>query len=798
MKAFMEELAESVCILDKQDQIVFVNRALVKHLGYSVDAREREVVRGNIRFEGIGNIREIKAIDRNGEMRRGEILFCQNDYVENDYQYGIVSWKDAIDYHKKLNILVSFLDGCGEEIAIKDREGRYVFINKMYGERLGKSANEVVGKTDRDFWGRDECEGIWNNDDYVRRTKNRCVIEEEHPQKGDVAYYQKTKFPILDEEGEVAYVGTSMKNITVLKKMDHQVKDANLKLHHIEARTIVGAESYPGEGMVVKAQIRSILRDYFKTNFFNIWRYSETDEALRPYLEVKRVTMLAQKPIAKPIGKRQVEAYLKGEYNRINEITQLPFWEGVKPQLEASGIRYVVTYPIIYDGEFLGVIYVCEKEYPKEQLIRNSAIDTVCNQIGLIIKNENLCEKLQREFERRQGVEDQLKIFLDISVDLVVAVDRAGYYTKVNGECSKVLGWDEKQILQMNYLDLIHEEDIEQTRELARKCRISGEVELLVNRYRCMDGSYKWLSWNMQYVEKDQLILATAKDITYEILLREREKVAEKAIQLEVLKNEFFANLSHEFKTPLTMIMSAVQMISRHMVKENTERAECMEVVKHLGIIKQNSYRLLRLINNLIDVTKIDTGYYTLKCQNYNIVAVVEEIVMSVVCYAKDKAIEVTFDTETEDEVIACDPDKIERILLNLLSNAIKYTPEEGHVDVNILLEQEMVVIQVKDNGVGIPHHKIDFIFDRFMQVDDVLTRHCEGSGIGLSLVKSLVELHEGSIRAESQQGKGSVFEVRLPRQRVENEEEIQQMFTKDLQLRLQTCQIEFADIYNV
>ena len=210
--------------------------------------------------------------------------------------------------------------------------------------------------------------------------------------------------------------------------------------------------------------------------------------------------------------------------------------------------------------------------------------------------------------------------------------------------------------------------------------------------------------------------------------------------------------------------------------------------------IKQNCYRLLRLVNNIIDMNKIDYGYYDIELGNYNIVSVVEDITMSVLEYIKNKGIELIFDTDTEEEIIACDPDKIERIILNLLSNAIKYTRPDGKIIVNINSDKENVYISVKDTGIGMPKQKLNKIFNRYEQIDNKLTKSFNGSGIGLSLVKSLVEMHKGKITVESKENEGSKFTITLPKKRINNEHIKNTNLTKS---RVKKCNIEFSDIYN-
>ena len=191
----------------------------------------------------------------------------------------------------------------------------------------------------------------------------------------------------------------------------------------------------------------------------------------------------------------------------------------------------------------------------------------------------------------------------------------------------------------------------------------------------------------------------------------------------------------------------------------------------------------------------MDTGNEKVKLENENIVSIVEEATLSAVPYAEKGKIEIIFDTVEEEIILACDKEKIKRIILNLLSNAIKFTPKDGKIEVNIGLKDDTVIITVEDTGVGIPKEKCNVIFERFIQVDTSLRRRCEGSGIGLSIVKHMVELHSGEIGVYSEEGKGSIFTVELPI-RVLGDGTLKDRKHLELKDRIDQAKIELSDIY--
>lgn len=214
-------------------------------------------------------------------------------------------------------------------------------------------------------------------------------------------------------------------------------------------------------------------------------------------------------------------------------------------------------------------------------------------------------------------------------------------------------------------------------------------------------------------------------DVTQEVMANNQME--------KILKTheEFFANISHELKTPLNVIFSTVQLFNLYL-KDDSLINNKVKINKYTNIMIQNCYRLSKIINNLIDLSKIELGFLKLNLSNENIINLVEEIVQSVSEYVKSKGLTITFDTDIEEKIIACDPNKIERVILNLISNAIKFSEPGDEIYVNITDKHDTIEIWVKDNGMGIDVKDLDSIFERFKQVDKSFTRKAEGIGMGL------------------------------------------------------------------
>lgn len=262
--------------------------------------------------------------------------------------------------------------------------------------------------------------------------------------------------------------------------------------------------------------------------------------------------------------------------------------------------------------------------------------------------------------------------------------------------------------------------------------------------------------------------------------------------ELENLRMEFFANISHELRTPINIIISALQMMNYSI--EQLEQSVLEDFRRYMNLISQNSLRMLRLVNNLIDTTKINAGHFEYKPTNQDIISFVEDICTSVIDFVERNQLEIIFDTDVEEKLVAFDMDQMERIILNLISNAIKFNQEHGKIEVTICTEDQ-IKISVKDSGLGIPQDKLENIFERFEQVDKKHRREKEGSGIGLALVKSLVEMHEGTIEVISTVGQGSEFIITLPEvlmpEEIENENKASHHIGQGHKV-----DVEFSDIY--
>ncbi|WP_099192496.1 ATP-binding protein [Tepidibacter mesophilus] len=439
-------------------------------------------------------------------------------------------------------------------------------------------------------------------------------------------------------------------------------------------------------------------------------------------------------------------------------------------------------------------IYLTKEKVQKYTLI-SSIIVIIFLVINILFLKYRIKQGIKRLSESEEGYKKLLKLCPD-----GIFVQQKGKMVFVNEATVKILGQDSyKTINDKNFIEFIKEDYRETVQDIINRVENLNintptfEEKVVKSNGKVIDVE---IAMNVITYKGKSAVLTIIRDIS-ERKEREEEKqnILMEKLKYERLKTEFFSNISHEFRTPLNILLGSIQLIDK--VSNDNVYKQNEYYKKYSPIMKQNCYRLLRLINNLIDMTKIDAGFLKMNFENHNIVQVVEDTTMSVVEYIKSKDINIIFDTDIEEKIVMCDADKIERIILNLLSNAIKFTKKDGSIFVNIYDENEVVRISVKDTGIGILKEEQETIFERFRQAHPLLNREREGSGIGLSLVKSIVEEHKGNVYLNSEYGKGSEFIIEIPSNvKIQQEPIVSDEIYSD-EGKVEKINIEFSDIYS-
>lgn len=304
-------------------------------------------------------------------------------------------------------------------------------------------------------------------------------------------------------------------------------------------------------------------------------------------------------------------------------------------------------------------------------------------------------------------------------------------------------------------------------------------------------GEIKELEVSLVKIYDDKKILLF-NDVTKLVKQRDEILKLEKKINDENIKDEFYSNISHELRTPINVIYSALQLNDMYL-----KNCEVTKINRNNNIIRQNCLRLIRTINNFIDSNKLSEGFLEINKRVYNIVDIIENVVLSCNFYMNLRETKLTFDPEYEEIYFYCDKDYIERIMLNILSNSLKYGKFKGNIYVMVRIEnKENIIIEVINDAEAIPEDKRKVIFDKFTKVNTSLNRPSEGSGLGLFLTKGLVELHNGKITINAGIKYGNIFKITFTYDNNIKGEVVLLNNNVEINELQEKIDIEFSDIY--
>lgn len=672
----------------------------------------------------------------NGEINTVEVFV---DKLKSWFQVHISHYKEdefivqLMEVHREEPFLKSLINNLPFSAWAKDKEGRYILVNNHYERDSEFSRDNVRGKTDFELWDEERANQFYKEDEKAISDNGRQSIFEYYFKE---MWYKTHKAAVYDENGEtIGTVGFSI-NIDEGKKIKREINNKD---------------------KFFKTLINSIPDLIFFKDINGVYS-GFNDAILEQYLGGEEKDF---------VGKTDRD--LVRESNLIEDIIA----QDKEVMDEGKAKIYEETLTLI-DGSIR-----------KYETIKSPFYDENNNIVGILGISRDITHRYL--FEKKLMESEERFRQLAENIDGVFYVREGDKITYISPGYEKLFGRKCEELYKnrKDFYSVVHPDDLDMFIK-------RDENQNMDETYRIIgsDGKIKWIWTRSVMVEshdnKGRRFFGISQDIT---AIKEAER------KLEALRTEFFANLSHEFRTPLNLIFSSLQMLELNL-NQKTDN-DISKIKDYAKIIKQNSFRLLRLINNLIDTTKMDAGHVDFYPENYDIVNYVEGICNSVAGFAEEKGIEVIFDTECEEKIIAFDLDKMERIILNLLSNAIKFNSTQGKIEVMVSCKEDKIQISIKDTGIGIPKDKLQDVFERFKQINNRLTKISEGSGIGLSLVKSFVELHGGTIEVSSEVEKGTEFIVTLPDVVLPQNKDVtnSQLVCNS---RVERIRIEFSDIYGI
>jgi PAS domain S-box-containing protein len=435
-----------------------------------------------------------------------------------------------------------------------------------------------------------------------------------------------------------------------------------------------------------------------------------------------------------------------------------------------DGLHAAVGFPVTLRGEVVSIIEFFSREIrePDDQLL--GTLRTVGQQIGMFIDRRRAQEELDRYFT--------------LTIDMLCVAGFDGYFKRVNPSWHKTLGYTDAELLSQPYLNFVHPDDRAATTREAQKTSEGSTILYFENRYRHKDGTYRWLLWAATPYPQQQVVYATARDITdhkaaeetlqqyaadlqrthreledqaarLAQLVKELEVAKRKAEDATEAKSAFLANMSHEIRTPLNAVLGMAALAQKTRLTE--EQRDYIDTIKAAG------EALLGVINDILDFSKIEARRLDLERTPFDVRESVTDAVKVLALRAAEKHLELACHVATDvPETLLGDAGRLRQVLLNVIGNAVKFT-SAGEVVVEVKSEAsgpESVTLHfaVRDTGIGIPAEKQQQIFQAFTQADVSTTRRYGGTGLGLAIAVRLVELMQGRMAVESEIGRGSTF----------------------------------------
>ncbi len=476
----------------------------------------------------------------------------------------------------------------------------------------------------------------------------------------------------------------------------------------------------------------------------------------------------------------------------IRDIKKEPLFNN--PLMLEEGVRSLIAVPLLANSRIIGILYIDDFKPRSFTANEISFLSLLGTQATFAIEKHQILKELKDNTDSLLETKDYLKNVLMDSADMIITTDTLGRIVEFNRGAERTLGYKVDEVIGRPASELYY--NMDERNKILGKMDKDGGVSNYETQLAAKDGRVVDISLSISHLHNSAgKVIGTvgiSKDITDEKKIRQEidkkgrelkevnerleERILERTLELEHankglersnrVKNQFIANMSHELRTPLNSIIGFSDILLTDAFGSLNEKQ-----ARYANNVLTSGRHLLQLINNILDIAKIEAGRMTLDYSTFPLPAIIDEVMTIVQPLAAKKAVNLEVKLDPELTEITADEIKLKQILYNLLSNAIKFTPQDGRVA--LVAEKgvadssgqggQLLKISVIDTGIGIRTEDIDKAFEEFEQVDGSYSRRHEGLGLGLTLTKRLVELHGGIIQAESQFGKGSTFSFIMP-----------------------------------
>ncbi len=635
----------------------------------------------------------------------------------------------AESLHGNFELTQVWIDTMPSLVYRKNRHGVYLACNRALADFWGRPVSEVLGKTVPDLADSETSAFHKAKDAELFAHPGTQTFETElTAADGRHMSVIFSKATYTDADGNVDGLVGVIVDISERKKIERQIFDLNRNLESTVAERTASFESANLRLRETRKMLELVL-DSIPSRVY--WKDKEGR-----YLGCNRIFALdagLESPQA-IVGKTDAELRL--------DLEQLPH-QGSDRSILDDG------WPLIGFEEILRPV----AQSPR--IVRTSKIplfDSNNEALGLLCVYDDISEQKNLTRDR--------EFFFETAMDMVAIANLKGYFVQVSPSWTATLGWSAEELLSRPYDELVHPDDLASTREASGKLADGMSVAGFDNRYRCKDGSWRWLSWRTSVSLEQGLAFAIARDITdrkaMEEALRQAKEAAESA---NSAKSNFLANMSHEIRTPMNAILGFSEILGR-LVEDSRQQ-------EYLQAIRASGKTLLTLINDILDLSKIEAGGIELALTAVNVRSLLGEVesIFSRKCGEKG----LTFALEISPDVpegFLLDGIRLRQILFNLVGNAVKFT-DLGGIVLGMAYNQEITEQSqcrlcldffVRDTGIGIPADQQELIFEPFTQQAGQVHAVYGGTGLGLSISRRLADVMNASLTVKSEPGAGSLF----------------------------------------
>jgi PAS domain S-box-containing protein len=650
--------------------------------------------------------------------------------------------KEAEEQKKKLREeLETIIDHIPGPVFYKDTENRFVRVNKFLAEAMGLNKSEMEGKDCFELYPREDANSYWEDDlEVINSGVSKLDINEPYETASGPGWLITSKVPFLDGSGKcIGIIGVSLDN-TARK----QAEEALFKAAPLQSAIFNSANF-----SIIATDAKGVIQ------IFNVGA-----ERMLGYMAAEVMNKITPADISDP-----QEVIIRAE------ALSLELGTPIAPGFEAlvfkasRGIEdiYELTY-IRKDGSrFPAVVSVTALRDEQEAIIGY-----------LLIGTDNTARKLieAEQVQLSQRLRDHqfyTRSLFECNIDAIMTTDPSGIITDVNKQMEVLSSCTRDELIGAPFKNyFIDPVRAETSIKLVLKEKKVTDFELTA---RARDGKETVVSINATtFYDRDrrlQGVFAAARDVTERKRLD--QVLQEKNIELEsarsvaektnLAKSDFLANMSHELRTPLNSVIGFSEVLQDQVFGPINEKQQ-----EYVSNILTSGRHLLSLINDILDLSKVESGKMKLELSTFSLRETVDASLMMLMEKALKNGLYIHIDIAPQADVqIVADQRKLKQILFNLLSNAVKFTPKGGTVEVSAARDTDLIKITVADTGVGISEEDIPKLFQTFTQLESVYTKEFEGTGLGLALNKQLVELHGGRIWVESQSGVGSKFMFTIP-----------------------------------